>query len=136
MRWIPSDVTLTPWKQPRRLAKTLGEEMSGVDFGFEALAEELLETGIKLTCLAPGATATGFGADSGMEKSIIFKLGEMDAGTVAQMGYRGFRRSKVLVIPGLKNKLGVLYAVRLAPRIGIRKLVKRLLGKRAVRSRT
>ena len=93
----------------------------------EALAEELIGSGVKAICLAPGATATAFGADSGMEKSIIFKLGEMDAKTVAEVGYRGFRRGKVIVIPGLKNKLGA-FAVRLGPRFVVRKLVKRLQG--------
>jgi uncharacterized protein len=91
----------------------------------EALAEELVGTGVKVTCLAPGATATGFGAESGMEHSLIFKLGAMDVRTVAQKGYRGFRRGKVIVIPGLKNKLGAL-SVRFFPRIMVRKLVKRL----------
>ena len=38
----------------------------------------------------------------------------MDAKSVARLGYRGFRRGRVIVIPGLKNKLGA-FAVRLAP---------------------
>jgi len=93
----------------------------------EALAEELVGSPIHVTCLAPGPTATGFGAASGMEKSLIFKLGAMDAGTVARAGYRGFRRGKVLVIPGLKNRLGA-FSVRLGPRAVVRKLVKRMQG--------
>ena len=91
----------------------------------EALAEELAGSGIKVTCLAPGPTETGFGADSGMEKSIIFRLGAMTARSVAQIGYRGFRRGKVLVIPGLKNRLAA-FSVRLGPRAIVRKLVKSL----------
>jgi uncharacterized protein len=89
----------------------------------EALAEELLGSGVKATCLAPGPTKTGFGADSGMEKSNIFKLGTMKARTVAQIGYRGFRRGKVIVIPGLKNRIGAS-SVRFAPRIAVRKIVR------------
>lgn len=91
----------------------------------EALAEELTGSGVSATCLAPGPTETGFGADSGMGESIIFKLGTMDAATVARIGYRGFRRGKTIVIPGWKNRLGV-FSVRLAPRVFVRKLVKRL----------
>jgi uncharacterized protein len=91
----------------------------------EALAEELLATRIKVTCLAPGATATGFAAAAHMEDMLLFRLGTMDSKTVAQRGYRGFRRGKVIVIPGLKNKLGA-FAVRLGPRSFVRKLVKRL----------
>jgi uncharacterized protein len=91
----------------------------------EALAEELGGTGIQVTCLAPGPTVTGFGADSGMEKALLFRLGAMDAKTVARAGYRSFRRGKVIVIPGLKNKL-IAFSVRFSPRFVVRKLVKRL----------
>jgi len=91
----------------------------------EALAEELAGTAIKVTCLAPGATATGFAALANMENSLLFRLGTMDARTVAAIGYRGFRRGKVIVIPGLKNRLGA-FSVRFAPRSFVRKLTKRL----------
>ena len=91
----------------------------------EALAEELIGTGVSASCLAPGPTETGFGADSGMGESIIFRLGTMDATRVARIGYRGFRRGKVIVIPGWKNRLGT-FSVRFAPRALVRKLVKRL----------
>jgi short-subunit dehydrogenase len=93
----------------------------------EALAEELVGTRVKVTCLAPGPTATRFGADSGMDRSFLFKLGIMDALTVARRGYRGFRRGKLLVIPGLLNRLGA-FSVRFAPRIVVRKITKRLQG--------
>lgn len=93
----------------------------------EALAEELIGKGIQVTCLAPGATATGFQATARLEDALLFRLGTMDAKTVAQLGYRGFRRGRVIVIPGFKNKLGA-FAVRLVPRVFVRKLVKRLQG--------
>jgi len=91
----------------------------------EALAEELAGTAIKVTCLAPGPTATGFAALANMENALLFKLGTMDAKPVAAIGYRGFRRGKVIVVPGFKNRLGA-FAVRLGPRSTVRKLVKRL----------
>jgi short-subunit dehydrogenase len=93
----------------------------------EALAEELVGSGVTVTCLAPGATATGFRPAAHMEDALLFRLGTMDATAVATFGYRGFRRGRVIVIPGLKNKLGA-FAVRLAPRLFVRKLVKRLQG--------
>lgn len=93
----------------------------------EALAEELLGTGVTATCLAPGPTATGFAKVANVEKSLAFRLGTMDAGLVARSGYRGFRRGKVIVIPGVGNKLGA-FAVRFAPRVVVRKVAKCLQG--------
>ena len=93
----------------------------------EALAEEVAGTGIRVSCLAPGPTATGFGSHSGLEHSLLFKMGMMDAAAVARLGYRGFRRGKVLVIPGWQNKVVPWYS-RLVPRIVVRKVVKYLQG--------
>ena len=91
----------------------------------EALAEELSDTGVTITCLAPGPTATGFGADSGMAEARLFRLGTMDARSVAQTGYEGFRRGSVVVIPGLANK-ATIQSLRVSPRMAVRKLVKYL----------
>ena len=91
----------------------------------EALAEELVGTKVKVTCLAPGPTATGFAAIAHEEDTLLFRMGLMDAKYVALLGYRGFRRGKVLVIPGAINKLGA-FSVRLSPRRLVRKIVKRL----------
>ncbi len=93
----------------------------------EALAEELLGTGVHATCLAPGATATGFQEAAKLGDALLFRYGVMEVVTVARAGYQGFRRGQVLVIPGLKNKLGAM-AVRFAPRKLVRKVVKRLQG--------
>jgi short-subunit dehydrogenase len=91
----------------------------------EALAEELRGTGISVTCLAPGPTETEFVGKANLASSLLFKLGAMSAQQVAKAGYRGFRAGKVLVIPGLKNKLGAAI-VRLVPRWVVREVVKRL----------
>jgi uncharacterized protein len=81
----------------------------------EALAEELSGTGLTATCLAPGPTSTEFFAAASMEHTRLVALGTMDARSVAQAGYRGFRAGRRLVVPGIPNKLGVL-SVRFAPR--------------------
>lgn len=93
----------------------------------EALAEELSATDVHATCLAPGPTATGFGDNSGMTHTAVFRLGTMSARAVAELGYRGFRRGKTLVVTGLLNRFGTLL-VRLFPRVVIRKVIKRLQG--------
>jgi uncharacterized protein len=91
----------------------------------EALAEELIGTGVRVTCLAPGPTATQFATVADVEHKLLFRLGTADAKSVALAGYRGFRRGRLLVIPGLINKL-VAMSVRFSPRLAVRKVVKRL----------
>jgi uncharacterized protein len=91
----------------------------------EALKEEVVGTGVRVTCLAPGPTATEFAAAANLENKLLFHLGTMSARRAAEAGYRGFRRGKVLVIPGLMNKFGTV-AVRLVPRAWVRKVTKRL----------
>jgi short-subunit dehydrogenase len=89
----------------------------------EGIAEELAGTGVKVTCLCPGPTVTEFGADSHMEVSLAFRMGAMPAEKVARAGYDGFRAGKVIVIPGLRNKL-IAFSVRTAPRVMVRKVAK------------
>ena len=81
----------------------------------EAIANELKGTGVTVTCLCPGPTATEFAARADMEKSRLFMLGRMRSQDVARAGYRGMLRGKRLVIPGLMNKL-VMQSVRFTPR--------------------
>jgi short-subunit dehydrogenase len=88
----------------------------------EALAEEVHGSGVKVSCLCPGPTHTEFQAVAGMEGSPIFRMGPMEAGPVARIGYRGFRRGQPLVIPGWRNWLGA-FAVRFAPRRFVRRVV-------------
>jgi hypothetical protein len=91
----------------------------------EGLAEELNGTDVSVTCLCPGPTITEFGADSHMDVTLAFRLGAMSAVRVAQAGYEGFRRGKVIVVPGLGNKL-MAFSVRTGPRFLVRKIVKLL----------
>jgi short-subunit dehydrogenase len=91
----------------------------------EALAEELLESGVRVTCLCPGPTATNFAATANVDHKLLFQLGTADAKSVALAGYEALRRGKSLVIPGARNKLGAM-SVRFAPRSVVRKIVKRL----------
>jgi uncharacterized protein len=91
----------------------------------EALAEEVADTDLRVSCLAPGPTATGFGEEAGMTKTRLFRLGTMSASDVARIGYDGWKRRKVIVVPGITNRAGVAL-VRLSPRWMVRKLLKRL----------
>jgi len=81
----------------------------------EAIANELKSSGVTITCLCPGPTATQFAQRANMEESKLFKLGAMSSMDVARAGYKGMMAGKTLVIPGLMNKT-LAFSVRLSPR--------------------
>ena len=59
---------------------------------------------------------------AGVDDTVLFQAGVLEASKVAWAGYRGLRRGKTLVVPGLRNKL-VTTAVRFVPRSVLRKAV-------------
>ena len=81
----------------------------------EALANELSGTGVTVTCLCPGPTATEFHKRANATGQRLLKFGSMDARTVAEDGYRAMMAGKPVVISGFKNWL-VAQSVRLSPR--------------------
>jgi len=91
----------------------------------EALAEELRASGVTVTALCPGPTATGFQKRAAMEHSPIGG-GRMtaDAASVARAGYAGMMKGKRVVIPGLFNRVGTAL-----PRIFPRSLVPRVVAR-------
>ena len=93
----------------------------------EALREELAGTGLHVTCLEPGATETGFGEDSGMDKLEMFSSQAMSAAAVAKAGYDGYRKNKDVVIPGWKNRLMVT-GIGFFPRFATRKIIGKMQG--------
>ena len=93
----------------------------------EALANELKDSGVTVTCLCPGVTDTGFQGRAGTEKTLLFKaMRPMDAKTVARDGYRGLMAGKTLVISGLRNWL-VTEALRVSPRRLVTAVSRKLL---------
>ena len=90
----------------------------------EALANELVGTGVTVTALCPGPTKTGFQARAQMEESKLVRGKEiMTAETVARAGYAGLMKGKTVVIPGMSNKM-MAQAVRFLPRNTVTKLVR------------
>lgn len=81
----------------------------------EGIANELRGTGVTVTCLCPGPTATEFQKRANMLSSRLLKFGAMDARTVAEDGYRALIAGKPVVISGFRNWL-VAQSVRFAPR--------------------
>ncbi len=97
----------------------------------EAVAAELEGTGVTISVLCPGPTATGFTARAGLEGTSIVAgpLKVMTAAEVARVGYEGFREGKTIVIPGALNKI-VAQGVRFMPRSWTTQVVKRMQEKR------
>jgi short-subunit dehydrogenase len=92
----------------------------------EALAEELRGTGVTVTALCPGTTASGFQARAEMESSRLVKGRTLArASDVARIGYRAMQRGDVVVVPGLRNKI-LASSVRFTPRPVLRRLVHQM----------
>ncbi len=87
--------------------------------------EELVDTGVTVSCLCPGPTATELAAGAGLQHTLLFHRGVMSAADAARLGYRGFRRGRAVVVTGYRNRLGTLL-VCLAPCSVTRQVVKRL----------
>src|SRR5215470_4388431 len=81
----------------------------------EAIANELQDTGVTVSCLCPGPTATEFHKRAAATDLNLLRYGVMDARTVAEDGYRGLMAGKPVVISGFKNWL-VAQSVRFSPR--------------------
>jgi short-subunit dehydrogenase len=96
----------------------------------EALACELEGTGVTVTAVCPGATATEFQERAGLGRSKLFSnVKPMDSTTVSEIGYRGMMNGEPIVITGGMNKLMAL-ATRLTPRSVSTHLVKRIQASR------
>ena len=82
----------------------------------EAIADELRNSGVTVTCFCPGATHTGFAKRAGTEKSRLFKqFGGMSAEKVAFDGYRAVMEGRTLAVSGLHNWI-LAESTRFAPR--------------------
>lgn len=79
-----------------------------------AIRSELESSGVSVTVLCPGATATEFEQTAGAQNTLLFKWPKpMDAKTVALAGYRGMQRGRGEVVPGFVNKL-----LAIGPKLG------------------
>jgi uncharacterized protein len=81
----------------------------------EAIANEVRNSGVTITCFCPGATHTGFTKRAGNDESRLFKLGAMSAEKVALDGYRAVMEGRTLAISGVHNWV-VAESTRFAPR--------------------
>ncbi len=92
----------------------------------EALAEETRGTGVTVTALCPGPTASGFQAAAEMEDSRLVKGRKLpSAAKVAAYGVKAMQRGDVVAVPGMANKM-LAASVRVSPRPMVRRLVHRM----------
>jgi len=93
----------------------------------EALANEVKDKGVTVTCLCPGVTDTDFQDRADMRNSRLLRLGRpMDAATVALAAYRALMAGKVLEIPGFLNRL-IVQSIRFSPRKLVTEISRRIL---------
>jgi hypothetical protein len=98
-----------------RMAVYFASKAYVLSFG-EALAYELRKTGVTVSTLCPGATATEFFAVAGADKSVMAQKFRrmMPAETVARMGCAGLAAGRYVVVAGLMNRI-MTWAGRHAP---------------------
>ena len=95
----------------------------------EAVREEVRNDvrgkNIRISALCPGPTDTGFEKSSNLEESSLFeRLKVMTAKKVAEIGYKEFQKGKVVIIPGIFNRIAVF-----GTRFLSRKFVVKTAGK-------
>jgi short-subunit dehydrogenase len=82
----------------------------------EALAEEIAATGVTVTALCPGATATGFFDAADMHASALVKGRRLPtAEAVAEIGYRAMMKGRRVVVAGTMNRI-LAQSIRFTPR--------------------
>lgn len=96
----------------------------------EALWEEARGTGVLVSCLCPGPTASGFRERAGTGRTkLATAAAVMPSMPVAEEGYRGWRRNKRVVITGARNRVGAELA-QILPRSVILRLVRNIQSPR------
>lgn len=93
----------------------------------EAIASELENTGVTVTALCPGPTASGFQDKADFGNSALIKGKKLPTSEeVAALGYRAMQRGQRVYIPGFVNWL-MAQSIRFTPRDLATKAVKFLL---------
>ena len=100
----------------------------------EAVREEVRNDvrgkNIKISVLCPGPTDTGFEKSSNLTESSLFeKMKVMTAKKVAEIGYKEFQKGKVVIIPGIFNRIAV-FGTRFLSRKFVVKMARKLQEKK------
>ena len=91
----------------------------------EAVAEEVRGTGVTVTAICPGPTATGFEKAASMKAGSAMFRKAASAGDVAEAGIRAMERGRTLLYQGAFTK-AVNIGARIAPRALARKIARKM----------
>jgi len=92
----------------------------------EALHEELKDTGVTVTVLSPGITATSFLAVSGQKPTLYQRMVMMQSRPVARIGLTALQARRASIVPGWLNAV-TAWSNRLMPRFIQRKVAYHLM---------
>ena len=96
----------------------------------EALWEEARGTGVHVSCLCPGPTASGFRERAGTGKTRLADASPvMPSMPVAEEGYRAWQTNRRVVITGARNRFGARVA-RIMPRSMVLRVVRNIQSPR------
>ena len=94
-----------PWQSVYHATKAFVQSFT------EAIRSEVKDSGVTITALLPGATATDFFRKADMENAKNIREGKLDnAADVAKAGYRALMKGHDMVVSGFKNKVQVAIA--------------------------
>lgn len=91
----------------------------------EAVAEEVKGTGVTVTAICPGPTATGFEKAASMKSGSVMFRKAASANGVAKAGIRAMEKGSVLLYQGAFTKL-MNVGSRIAPRGITRKFARKM----------
>lgn len=95
----------------------------------EAISNELEGSGVTVTALCPGPTASGFQDAADLNESKLVKGRKLpDAKSVAEYGYKSMFKGKVVAIHGLMNTIMAI-GIRFTPRSLVVKMARKLQDK-------
>lgn len=91
----------------------------------EAIAEELNDTGVSITCLCPGSTKTNFGNNAKVSDTHSTANPKTTAREVAEFGWYHMQSGTRVIVHGRVNRIMLLVA-KLIPRSLLAKLVMKI----------
>lgn len=94
----------------------------------EALWEEARGTGVKVSCLCPGPTASAFRLRAGTDKTRLSQAGTpMPAEECARLAHAGWVANRRVVVTGTRNRV-MAAVVPFVPRVLVLKMVRGLMA--------